>query len=221
MGMCLQHERTVLMQKHIMLQQAYAASMAGLFPAACGARKASDFSDGSTAASFVSDSAESTTCSDTASDLSDGEMSPREVKTTVMMRNIPNGYTRDTLVELINKHGFQMAVDLVYLPIDFASQQAFGYAFVNFTSPGQALAFRKHFHGFRTWGVPSQKVCDVLWGSSHQGLQSNIERYRNCPVMHESVPDHFKPALYSNGARVPFPAPTKRLRAPQVTGRRT
>jgi hypothetical protein len=34
--------------------------------------------------------------------------------------------------------------------------------------------------------------------------------------MHESVPQEYKPALFQNGMLVPFPRPTKKLRAPRV-----
>jgi phosphatidylglycerophosphate synthase len=50
----------------------------------------------------------------------------------------------------------------------------------------------------------------------HKGLGAHIERYRNSPVMHESVPDEYKPAMYTRGVRVPFPPPTKNLRMPRI-----
>lgn len=106
----------------------------------------------------------------------------------------------------------------MYLPIDFSSQAGFGYAFVNFVSIHEAERFKLHFHGFREWETPSEKVCDVLWSAARQGLQANIERFRNSPVMHESVSDNFKPALFVDGIRVPFPPPTKKPRAPEISG---
>lgn len=156
---------------------------------------------------------------DASSEESEDELVGQE-KTTVMMRNIPNNYTRDMLAQLVNKHGFASTFDLIYLPVDFASKAAFGYAFLNFTSSAHALRFQKHFGGFRQWDVPSSKVCEVRWGSTHQGLDANIDRYRNCPVMHPSVADNFRPAIYSDGVRIPFPPPTQKLHAPKVATRR-
>jgi hypothetical protein len=46
-----------------------------------------------------------------------------------------------------------------------------------------------------------------------------VERLRNSPVMHERVPEVYKPALFVNGLAVSFPAPTRRIRAPR--GRRS
>merc|ERR1712080_58537 len=61
--------------------------------------------------------------------------------------------------------------------------------------------------GFGDWKVPSQKVLSVSWSTPLQGLAANIERYRNSPVMHQDVPDHFKPLLFKCGQPVRFPRP--------------
>lgn len=136
-----------------------------------------------------------------------------------MMRHIPNSYTRDRLLCLLDSQGFCGYYDLVYLPIDFTSRSGLGYSFINFVNAEDAKRFRKHFHGFDDWGVFSEKACDAYGNAAHQGIEANIERYRNSPMMHEAVPDEFRPALFLNGARVPFPPPTRRLRAPDFRRR--
>lgn len=47
-----------------------------------------------------------------------------------------------------------------------------------------------------------------------------MERYQNSPVMHPDVPDEWKPALFVQGVRVDFPAPTKKVKAPKVRGKK-
>jgi len=140
----------------------------------------------------------------------------RERQTTVMLRNLPQGYGRDMLVDLMNRNGFCACFDFVYIPINFRSQAMFGYAFVNFVDETQALRARGTFEGFKDWGVETDKVCEVSWSDMHQGLMAHVNRYRSSPVMHESVPDEYKPAVYSHGRRVAFPAPTKRIRVPRI-----
>jgi len=137
--------------------------------------------------------------------------------TTIMLRNIPNDYSREKLLELIQLAGFLEAVDLVYLPVDFKSKVGLGYVFINLITNDDALRFREHFQGFNQWSVNSRKVSEVSWSSTYQGLHDNIERYRNSPVMHESVPDAFKPILLKAGQRIPFPKPTRKLGAPRVS----
>jgi len=136
--------------------------------------------------------------------------------TTVMMRNIPSGISGEALINMLNAHGFKYSYDLVYLPMDYQRKVGFGYSFINFISAESAECFRQTFHSFRDWGVESDKVCEVSWGNALQGIDAHIERYRNSPVMHEVVPDAFKPMLFKNGERVPFPAPTKSVRPPRL-----
>lgn len=140
----------------------------------------------------------------------------KEKQTTVMLRNLPVGYSRDMLVALMNRNGFESCFDFVYIPINFRTQAMFGYAFVNFVDELQALRAREVFEGFTNWGVQTDKVCEVSWSDMHQGLLAHVNRYRSSPVMHESVPDEYKPAVYSQGKRVAFPAPTKRIRVPRI-----
>merc|ERR1719210_2156522 len=110
------------------------------------------------------------------------------VLTTVMMRNLPNKYSRDMLLELLDSQGFNGCYDLVYLPIDFRTGIGFGYAFINLITAQDATRFRVHFQGFAAWDAVagSSKICEVSWSDAVQGLHAHIERYRNSPVMHES-----------------------------------
>jgi len=147
------------------------------------------------------------------------EEPPLTSGTSVFMRNVPNDYTRTRLVELLHAEGFGGTYDFVYLPVDFRSSSGLGYAFINFLSLDISERFRQHFTGFNRWSVASDKVCQVTW-SSLQGREAHIERFRNSPVMHESVPEDQKPALFEGFERVEFPKPTKKIRVPRHWHRR-
>ncbi|CAK0853388.1 unnamed protein product [Prorocentrum cordatum] len=54
-----------------------------------------------------------------------------EPKTTVVIRNVPIHVTRDQLLQRLDSWGFAAQYDFLYLPINFAKLQNFGYAFVN------------------------------------------------------------------------------------------
>lgn len=144
----------------------------------------------------------------------DGE--PQEWRTTVMIRNMPNNYTREMLLELVDSMGFAGAYDFAYLPVDFQSQAGLGYAFINFGTVADAQSCFDRLEGFSDWKVPSEKVCTVTWSSPTQGFEQHIERYQNSPVMHHSIPDEWKPVLLQQGMRVDFPPPTKHIKAPKV-----
>jgi len=140
-------------------------------------------------------------------------------KTTVMMRNLPVGYTRAALLELLEDGGFEGCFDFVYLPMDFASKVCLGYAFVNFISASDAERCWQVFQDFTDWGMGSEKACTVTWGDPYQGLDAHVERYQNSPVMHHSMPDEWKPIILKAGQRIPFPAPTKNIGAPKMRRR--
>lgn len=160
------------------------------------------------------DAGSSALCSsDDGSELGDG------MKTTQMMQNVPNDYSRQMLLDLLDNLGFADKYDFVYLPLDFKTKRSLGYAFLNFVSEEAAIKFHKAFDGFSNWGLPSRKVCQVSW-SALQGIEAHIECYRNSPVMHPSVPEQCRPLLYKDGQQLPFPEPTKKIREPRQWNRR-
>jgi len=146
---------------------------------------------------------------------------PEAERTTVMLRNLPNNYTRRMLVELLDSEGFAGKYDFLYLPIDFKSRACLGYAFINLLSPVVVPLFWKTFHGYSRWILPSKKISSVSWSGPHQGFEAHVSRYRNSPVMHDSVPDEYKPVIFCNGTRMCFPPPTKSPRAPRARNQPT
>lgn len=138
------------------------------------------------------------------------------IRTTIMLRNLPNDYSRSKIIDMLDSAGFSGHYDFVYVPVDFRRWAGFGYAFVNMISTESAEYAMQQFKGFKDWSVGSEKICSVSWGEPIQGLSAHIERYRNSPVMHEDVPDEFRPAIFLNGLRAEFPAPTKRIQAPRL-----
>merc|ERR1719410_3103941 len=115
--------------------------------------------------------------------------------TTVMLRNLPDSMTHGKLLELLDSQGFAGMYDFAYLPVAFDTLAAMDFAFVNMVTPEAAQSIHAHFEGF-TWGA-SSTACRVVWNDKQQGLPALVERYRNSPVMHESVPDECKPIIIS------------------------
>merc|ERR1711866_11580 len=110
------------------------------------------------------------------------------------------------LVELLDSLGFATLYDFLHLPVDLSRLSCLGFGFVNFRTQGDALNFFKKAHGFKNWHHQSNKVLEVSWSNPLQGLAAQIHRYRNSTVMHPSVPEQCRPALFgSNGEQLPFP----------------
>ncbi|OIV99510.1 hypothetical protein TanjilG_17320 [Lupinus angustifolius] len=102
--------------------------------------------------------------------------------TTVMIKNIPNKYTRELLVDYLEKQcmmennkaendegsdGIEedhiiLAFDFVYLPIDFKSGLNKGYAFVNFTSHKGAWRFNMTASNMKWDLFQSHKIREVV-----------------------------------------------------------
>jgi len=131
-----------------------------------------------------------------------------------MLRNLPNDYTRDMLVNLLESAGFRGRFDFVYLPVDFERASGLGYAFVNFVTHNDAQSAMMVLANFDDWEVPSVKVLQLSWSMPLQGLTANVERYRNNAVMHPDVPELFKPLVLKDGYPVAFPFPTRHIHPP-------
>lgn len=144
------------------------------------------------------------------------EVIPQAAWTTVMLRNLPNDYTREMLLGLLDSQGFMKGYNFVYMPIDFHRKAGLGYAFVNMVLHEDAERIHEKLMGFDAWETPSAKVLDVCWSEPSQGLEAHIERYRNSPVMHPDVAERFKPLLFQDGVSMEFPGPTKRIRPPRL-----
>lgn len=170
------------------------------------------------AVSFSTDDADTVCGSDSESVITCGD---EPTRTTIMLRNLPKNLTRDSLLSMLNEKYLIGKYDFVYLPQDYKHHVGFGYAFVNFTKASDAESCMTLFDGYNNWPMPSEKQCTVGWSNQDQhGVEAHIERFRNSPVMHPDVPDEYKPMIFSNGVRVPFPEPTTKIRAPPASRRR-
>lgn len=139
----------------------------------------------------------------------------QEARTTILVKNLPSTETTETLVELLNSEGFAGCFDFAYVPFDFSKERAFGYAFVNFCSPDDACDAMEQLHGNAAWAAPGQESLNVQWSDPHQGLQCQVARYRDSPVLHPSVPANLRPMLFEDGVRKDFPQATKAVKAPR------
>merc|ERR1719499_1494423 len=54
--------------------------------------------------------------------------------TSLILRNLPTGFSRDMTFELLQSCGLAGAVDFIYAPVNFSTMETIGYAFVNLVS---------------------------------------------------------------------------------------
>jgi len=123
-------------------------------------------------------------------------------RTTLVLRKLAKNVTRASLLEMLDTAGFKGLYDFVYLPMDFKKGKVFGYAIIDFVTNESAEQASKHF---AATGVNTD------WSDSHQGFDELIQRYRDSPIMHFSMPEISKANHFCNGLVVPFPNPTKKV----------
>ncbi|XP_073116327.1 protein MEI2-like 2 isoform X2 [Elaeis guineensis] len=67
-------------------------------------------------------------------------VSGEDIRTTLMIKNIPNKYTSKMLLAAIDEN-HKGTYDFLYLPIDFKNKCNVGYAFINMVSPSHIISF--------------------------------------------------------------------------------
>jgi hypothetical protein len=95
-------------------------------------------------------------------------------KTTLMIRNIPNRYTPEWLLEEIMEIA---ECDFLHLPKANQSAANLGYAFVNFSSPTGAQEFLMAFEGHQFVKQPNSSKRAKVSFAELQGFQPNVDFY--------------------------------------------
>jgi len=111
--------------------------------------------------------------------------------TTVMMRNLPNKYTQQMLLEELQDGGFRLQrdFDFFYLPMDHSNAANLGYCFINFTQTALANAFAAAFQGKKMRRFNSNKTV-VVMPASIQGFEKNYEYYSSTRVAQAEDPQY-------------------------------
>lgn len=133
-------------------------------------------------------------------------MNGSETRTTFMVRNIPNKYTQQALLEEISQ--FRGHFDFLYVPINSKRGCNIGYAFVNFVSPQAALPFFRAFKS-RQWVKAKAPKLSKLAFARLQGRPALITHFQNTLVASHINPD-YRPLLFvtqgpRKGEIEPFP----------------
>ncbi|KAF2755830.1 hypothetical protein EJ05DRAFT_477899 [Pseudovirgaria hyperparasitica] len=115
-----------------------------------------------------------------------------DVRTTLMLRNLPNGMTSFELKYLIDGMARNM-YNFLYLRMDFQTGNNVGYGFVNFDDPDAAVQFAGKWQGL-TWIINhTTKVAAVSYATT-QGKENQIARFRNSGLRLQPAPN--RPKLF-------------------------
>mmetsp|Transcript_9227 Transcript_9227/g.20591 ORF Transcript_9227/g.20591 Transcript_9227/m.20591 type:complete len:449 (-) Transcript_9227:8-1354(-) len=134
--------------------------------------------------------------------------------TAMMLRNIPNKYSQNSLMQEINDCGFKGTYNFFYLPMDVHNRSNVGYAFINFEEPEDAEQFRQQFAEHRFARYHSHKIGTV--SVAHvQGLHANLRHFENRAVT-QARNDQYRPVVLRGEKRLDFDAALAEARAVDV-----
>ncbi|XVE83612.1 hypothetical protein DITRI_Ditri16bG0101200 [Diplodiscus trichospermus] len=106
-----------------------------------------------------------------------------DIRTTLMIKNIPNKYTSKMLLAAIDEN-HRGTYDFLYLPIDFKNKCNVGYAFINMISPSHIISFYQAFNGKKWEKFNSEKVASLAYARI-QGKTALVAHFQNSSLMNE------------------------------------
>jgi len=104
-------------------------------------------------------------------------------RTTCMIKNIPNKYTTEMMLDFINASHFG-EYNFFYLRMDFRNKCNVGYAFINFSGTNSIERFYKRINGKKWPLFCSGKIAELTYASI-QGIESLKCKFRRSTVMLE------------------------------------
>ena len=131
---------------------------------------------------------------------------PELCYTTVLVRNIPAGFSQDELIALFKSLGYLF--NFFYCPVDFRTRKNIGYLFIDLVAPEMARDFMTKFHGYPLPFYKTNKVCVVSWARV-QGWPQNVENYVHSTIL--NLGRDFRPRLFDDMGMVEIPFPGRRF----------
>ncbi|KAK5121941.1 hypothetical protein LTR85_004513 [Meristemomyces frigidus] len=125
----------------------------------------------------------------------------QDVRTTVMLRNIPNRMNCWELKAILD-HTSLGEYDFSYLRIDFEKGTNVGYAFVNFADPMNIMPFVDYYEG-RRWQPTNKRLVELSYATV-QGFDCLVEKFRNSAIMSEYK--DYRPKLWYTPQTAPEPS---------------
>lgn len=116
--------------------------------------------------------------------------------TTLMIRNVPTWYTQEMLLNEWTNDG---TYNLLYLPFCFRTKKNLAFAFVNFTFPEHAEAFRERWHKKGLQQHTSRKLLDVSVADVQGQFETlqKLTKHKSCRIRNA----HYQPAIFVNDKR--------------------
>ena len=98
------------------------------------------------------------------------EIRPHE-RTTIMLNNLPEDFSRDMVADLLSSQGFEKKLGFIYTPMKFSGMITIGYAFVNLVSSQAAEECLSRLSDFTDWATPCENSLSakMVWQGVTRG----------------------------------------------------
>jgi hypothetical protein len=116
----------------------------------------------------------------------------KDVRTSLMLKNIPPYVTQVDLLEKIN-HNHASYYNFFYLPIDFNRKSNAGYAFINFKSPKMIINFFLEFNN-KQWGFKNSNKIAYVSYARIQGFRCLSSHFKKSTIM-KQIDNKVKPLI--------------------------
>lgn len=113
-------------------------------------------------------------------------------RTTCMIKNIPNKFSSNMLIDFVNQTHFGQ-FDFLYLRMDFKNKCNVGYAFINFIETKCIQSFYDRINGKRWINFTSSKIAELTYASI-QGFDNLMKKFKNSSIMYEEK--SFRPRIF-------------------------
>lgn len=117
-----------------------------------------------------------------------------EGRTALNIKNIPNKYTKDMLLKLIDEE-FAGQYSFFYLPIDFEQKCNMGFAFIKLVDVNQVKKFYNRFQGKKWPRFNSEKICELRYARLQDGDELR-SHFKNSNLMKHSETG-YKPYMHN------------------------
>jgi len=122
-------------------------------------------------------------------------MNLEDIRTTIMIKNIPNKYDMKQMLREINSR-HKDRFDFFYLPIDYGNHCNVGYAFINFLHAAYILDFYRDYNGKGWPNYNSEKICDLKYGRI-QG-KAELKRHFSQTKVFKNQNKKLKPQIFDS-----------------------
>eukprot|EP00747_Dinoflagellata_sp_TGD_P081446 gnl/TRDRNA2_/TRDRNA2_161306_c0_seq1.p1 gnl/TRDRNA2_/TRDRNA2_161306_c0~~gnl/TRDRNA2_/TRDRNA2_161306_c0_seq1.p1 ORF type:complete len:709 (-),score=94.98 gnl/TRDRNA2_/TRDRNA2_161306_c0_seq1:118-2244(-) len=114
------------------------------------------------------------------------QMQFRCAPTTLELRNLPEDFSTQLLVEQLDAWGFAGRYNFIHVPTDPHTGRCFGFGLVNAETHADGCPMASSLHDFKNWKVshgPGSYVgCSVSWSLTCQGFDDLCARYQQDPT---------------------------------------